>query len=68
MPDITMCEGTECPWKAKCYRHTANPSEFRQSYFAESPGKKVEEIFTCEYFWGEQNDSIYTELKDICNS
>lgn len=59
MPDITMCYGVTsdnivCKKKDKCYRFTAKPSEFRQSYFmfaplildAEGPIKQE-----CEYFW-----------------
>lgn len=37
MPDITMCEGTGCPEKQMCYRHTAIPNPFRQSYFMKPP-------------------------------
>lgn len=37
MPDIAMCEGFGCPWKEDCYRFTAKPSEWRQSYFMETP-------------------------------
>ena len=37
MADITMCEGKKCPTKHQCYRHTAFPNEYRQSYFVEPP-------------------------------
>lgn len=37
MPDITMCQGNGCPFKETCYRHIAKPSQFRQSWFTESP-------------------------------
>lgn len=37
MPDITMCEGKDCPLKEKCLRFKSIPSEFRQSYFLETP-------------------------------
>jgi hypothetical protein len=40
MADITMCEGKECPMKQNCYRHTAKPNEFRQSYFMHEPIKQ----------------------------
>jgi hypothetical protein len=42
MPDITMCEGVDCPLKNDCYRFTASPSEFRQSYFMGIPFKQVD--------------------------
>lgn len=31
MPDITMCQPTNCSKKTTCYRYTATPSE-RQAY------------------------------------
>ena len=43
MPDITMCEGGDCPLKESCYRYTATPSEYRQSYFTEIPYNKEED-------------------------
>lgn len=33
MADITMCNGDECNVKNSCYRYTATPNPFRQSYF-----------------------------------
>lgn len=47
MPDITMCKDKECPLKNECYRYRAIPSEYRQSYFAESPRKADK----CYHFW-----------------
>jgi hypothetical protein len=37
--DITMCEGKNCDLSITCYRYTATPSQYRQSYFTESPIK-----------------------------
>ena len=48
MPDISMCEGTDCPLKESCYRFTAYPSQYMQSYFTTPPIKKDG---TCEYYW-----------------
>lgn len=60
MADITMCTGDLCDKKHKCYRHTATPNDFRQSYFVETPwvdhhGKQV-----CDKFWnnGEDNTTL----------
>ena len=61
MPDITMCPGTNCPQKEKCYRFTANPSEYMQSYFMEAPIKDDK----CDYYWGENAESIWNQLKEI---
>ena len=54
MPDISMCEGGECPHKEKCYRYKAKPSEYQQTFFDEVPYKNGK----CEHFmkyWGEKN-------------
>lgn len=45
--DGTKCSGLNCPLKEKCYRFTATPNEYRQSYLTEVPFKDGE----CEYFW-----------------
>ena len=45
--DGTKCGGEGCPLKETCYRFTAKPTEFRQSYFTEPPVKKGK----CEYYW-----------------
>jgi hypothetical protein len=39
MADITMCKGNYCPLKESCYRYTAKPNEYRQSYFVNAPVK-----------------------------
>jgi len=61
MPDITLCRGTGCPHKEKCYRFTAKPSENWQSYFIDSPIKDGK----CDMYWGENAESIWNQLKDI---
>lgn len=48
MPDITMCDDTKCAARKSCYRFTAKPSEFRQSYFADVMEKNKHG--SCEYF------------------
>jgi SET domain-containing protein len=50
MADITMCKGTDCPFKETCYRYTAPISDYQQSYFFEPPIIKGEEI-SCDYYW-----------------
>jgi len=47
-PDITMCSGQECPKKDTCFRYLAKPSEYRQSYFFDTP---IKEDGTCEHYW-----------------
>jgi hypothetical protein len=68
MPDITKCEGINCPIKEKCYRFTSKASEFRQSYFSDhNVGKIKDNVFICDYFWGEKSESTFNYLKDITN-
>ena len=52
MADITMCDGKGCEIKEICYRYKATPSEFRQSYFCDSPNKGLE----CDYYWEIKNE------------
>jgi len=59
-PDITMCEGTDCPNKETCYRFTAKPSDY-QSYFMKPPIKEGK----CEYYWGENAQNVWNQLKEI---
>jgi hypothetical protein len=60
-PDITMCPGTNCPQREKCYRFTAKPDEYWQSYFIDPPIKDGK----CDLYWGENAESIWNQLKDI---
>ena len=50
MPDISMCINEYCKLKKDCYRYTAKPAEFWQTYndfhYTEHPDKTV----TCNYF------------------
>ena len=46
MADITMCTDNHCIKKNSCYRYTATPSKYYQSYFAE----QVREDGECEYY------------------
>lgn len=57
MPDITMCNGDNCPLKETCYRFTATPDEFRQTYFTDAPYNRGE----CSYHY--KNYKI-NEFKD----
>jgi hypothetical protein len=49
MPDISMCSNDTCPLKDNCYRHTATPNEYRQSY-AKFEWEVIDIIAYCEYF------------------
>lgn len=47
MADITMCNGKNCELAQTCYRYKANPSQYRQSYFCETPIKDGK----CDHYW-----------------
>lgn len=63
MPDITMCTGHQkftnniCPLRDSCWRHTATPSEYRQSYFVDAPYIEEPDGTSCEYFWKAHNEN-----------
>jgi hypothetical protein len=51
MPDISMCSNSTCPLREQCYRHTAVPNEYRQSYGTFKP--VIDEVLDeveCKYF------------------
>lgn len=55
MPDITMCANDECPLASQCYRHEAEPNEYKQSYAVFEP---ITICFTvyCHHFWRMEDD------------
>jgi hypothetical protein len=46
MPDISMCEGKNCPIKEKCYRYRAFPDSW-QWYMNFRPNENG----SCDNFW-----------------
>jgi len=47
-----MCHGGNCPNKEKCYRYTATPSPYWQSWFVDYPDNKVEgDKIDCSMLW-----------------
>jgi hypothetical protein len=55
MPDISKCEGIECPLREKCYRYTCDPDEFWQTYGSYNNALN-EEKTECEYLIPLKND------------
>lgn len=49
MADIIMCNVEECPLKEKCFRFTAYPNQFRQSFFKDVPYNKEKENY--DNYW-----------------
>jgi len=51
MPDISLCTNTDCPLKEVCYRQTAVPNPYRQSYSKFKLVKDEEKgVAYCEMF------------------
>ena len=48
MADITKCSDEECPINDTCYRYTAEPNEYYQSYFVNTP---IKEDGSCDHYW-----------------
>lgn len=46
--DISKCENETCPLKERCYRFTATPNEYRQSY---AKFQIDDESGECSGFW-----------------
>ena len=51
MPDISMCSSNTCPLKESCYRFTATPSQFWQSY---ADFKYNEVTKECNHYWNNE--------------
>lgn len=64
MADITKCVGTDCSVKEMCYRYTAPVNDFRQSWLYECP---LKEDGSCDMYWGENQENILNQLKNIVN-
>lgn len=59
MSDITKCRGWGCPERWRCYRYTAVPDEYRQSWFMQVPftGKG------CDQYWPLDKE-VYNEKEN----
>lgn len=50
MPDIAMCDNKDCPLRESCYRFTATPSKYMQTY-ADFEFTTKDDTTECEYYW-----------------
>jgi uncharacterized OB-fold protein len=67
MPDISMCEGKNCPIKENCYRHRAMPTPMRQAYFTTPPYDHATR--TCGMFWQiEKGRKVVAVKCAVCGS
>ena len=62
MADIAMCDNQDCPFNTSCYRFTAEPNPYRQSYGDFKPIIEDDEL-TCEYYWEVPKDKKSTVVK-----
>ena len=53
MPDISMCNNTKCNRRLTCYRFTAKPNPFMQSYSAFKPDADGK----CDAYWNTTGDA-----------
>lgn len=64
MPDISMCQQSNCRVRNNCYRYRAIPSEFRQSYivFESTP-------IECTHHWpiSDKGEEYYAPLRSIAD-
>jgi hypothetical protein len=58
--DITMCENNLCPSKEYCFRFTAKPTKYSQSY---ANFVVKENDVDCVFFWANGKDSDKCKLK-----
>lgn len=42
-----MCNGNYCELRDTCYRYKAEPTSYRQAYFAKEPNINNQ----CDYYW-----------------
>lgn len=61
MPDISMCNGTDCPIKETCYRYTATPTPHWQAY---SDFKFSEQLNVCEFFFPMKTKKVLKKKVD----
>lgn len=65
MSDITKCHGFECPVKEKCKRFTDTPEKYWQAYFLDPPYYINDNVFKCDMYWGDKQESIFHQLMGI---
>ncbi|WZE63565.1 hypothetical protein PANI_CDS0045 [Maribacter phage Panino] len=58
MPDISMCSNHTCLRKEDCYRFTATPNPYRQSYARFQPHADGD----CEWYWDNEKQQKANQL------
>lgn len=63
MADISMCEGTGCPKKQKCWRFKAPVNKYKQAYIVGIPyNKKTKK---CDMFWEFKSIEKKVSLREL---
>ena len=62
MLDISLCTNVLCPSKECCYRFTAKPNEFRQTYINFS---LEEDEINCSYFYPNVKNFKKCKIKKV---
>jgi hypothetical protein len=57
MADISMCKNDECTLKEECYRYTATPNPYMQSYAFFEQDKEGK----CNYFYDNKKNKNLNE-------
>lgn len=63
MPDISMCLNKNCPLRMKCYRYTAIPDKYWQSFADFAP----DQTGKCADFWDNTGKAKNPLLKEIAD-
>lgn len=61
MSDISMCNSELCMKRESCYRSTATPSKYMQTFFTEAPFEIIDGLWCCDYYW---DNSSYEKEKE----
>ena len=61
MPDITMCLNEDCQKKDDCYRYTAKPTPYMQSYA--DFGRSEVDLQDCKMFWDNSEQKARENIK-----
>lgn len=56
MADISKCSGEGCNQKEKCYRFTAKPNEYYQSWMSSPAPDPLPKKWKCPEFWDNEHN------------
>jgi uncharacterized protein YodC (DUF2158 family) len=65
--DFIYCKGIDCLITDKCKRYVESPPE-GDWYFSDAPFKIIDGKFSCDMYWGYNQENILNQLNDICSN